>query len=48
MASNKTPTIDGLNKVFYKAFWNELKESLLKSFYQTKTSDFLIHKGKPL
>ena len=29
--NNKTPV------VFYEAFWNELKDSLLKSFYHAKT-----------
>ena len=28
---------DGLSKEFYEAFWNELKDSLLKLFYNAKT-----------
>ena len=38
MPNNKTPPgNDGLSKQFHEAFWNELKDSLLKSFYSTKT-----------
>ena len=35
--NNKTPGNDGLSKEFYEAFWNELKDPLLKSFYHAKT-----------
>ena len=28
---------DGLSKEFYEACWNELKDSLFKSFYHAKT-----------
>ena len=37
MPNNKTPGNDGLSKEFYEAFWNELKDPLLKSFYHAKT-----------
>ena len=37
MPNNKTPGNDGLSKKFYEAFWNELKDPLLKSFYHAKT-----------
>ena len=37
MPNNKTPGNDGLGKEFYEAFWNELKDPLLKSFYHAKT-----------
>ena len=37
MPNNKTAGNDGLSKEFYEAFWNELKDTLLKSFYQAKT-----------
>ena len=36
MPSNKTPVIDGLNKEFWKVFWNELKDILLKLFIMQK------------
>ena len=36
MPNNKTPGNDGLSKKFYEAFWNELKDPLLKSFYHAK------------
>ena len=36
LPNNKTPENDGLSKEFYEAFWNELKEPLLKSFYHVK------------
>ena len=35
--NNETPGNDGLSKEFHEAFWNELKDPLLKSFYHTKT-----------
>ena len=35
--NNKTPGNDGFSKEFYEAFWNELKDLLLKSFYHAKT-----------
>ena len=38
MPNNKTPGNDGLSKEFYEAFWNELKDPLLKSFYHAKTN----------
>ena len=37
MPNNKTPGNDGLSKQFYEAFWKELKDLLLKSFYHAKT-----------
>ena len=37
MPNNKTPGNNGLSKEFYEAFWNELKDPLLKSFYHVKT-----------
>ena len=37
MPNNKTPGNDGLSKEFYEAFWNELKDPLLKSFYHSET-----------
>ena len=33
----KTPGNDGLSNKFYEAFWNKLKDRLLKSFHHTKT-----------
>ena len=36
MPNNKTPGNNGLSKEFYEAYWNELKDSLLKSFYHAK------------
>ena len=36
LPNRKTPGNDSLNKEFYEAFGNELKDSLLKSFYHTK------------
>ena len=36
MPNNKTLGNDGLSKEFYDAFWNELKDLLLKSFYHAK------------
>ena len=35
--NNKTPGNDGLSKKFFEAFWNELKDPLLESFYHAKT-----------
>ena len=35
--NSKIPGNGGLNKEFYEAFWNELKDPLLKSFYYAKT-----------
>ena len=35
--NNKTPVNDGLSKTFYESVWNELKDPILKSFYQAKT-----------
>ena len=37
MPNNKNPGNIGLSKEFYEAFWNELKDPLLKSFYHAKT-----------
>ena len=37
LPNNKTPENDGLSKEFYEAFWNQLKDPLLKSFYHAKT-----------
>ena len=37
MPNRKTPGNDGLSKEFYEVFWKELKDPLLKSFYQAKT-----------
>ena len=37
MTDNKTPRNDGLSQKCYEAFWNELKDPLLKSFYHAKT-----------
>ena len=37
MPNKKTPQNDELSKEFYEAFWNELKDLLLKSFYHAKT-----------
>ena len=37
MPNNKTPGNDGLSKEFYEAFWNELQDLILKSFYHAKT-----------
>ena len=37
MPNNKTLWIHGLSKDFYEAFWNELNNFLLKSFYHAKT-----------
>ena len=37
MPNKKTPGNYGLSKEFYEAFWNELKDLLLKSFYHAKT-----------
>ena len=37
MPNNKTLGNDGLCKEAYEAFWNELKDPLLESFYQVKT-----------
>ena len=37
MPNNKTPGNDGLSKEFYEAFWKELKDPLLKSFYHAKS-----------
>ena len=36
MPNNKTLGNDGLSKEFYDAFWNELKDLFLKSFYHAK------------
>ena len=36
MPNNRTLGNDGLSKEFYDAFWNEVKDLLLKSFYHTK------------
>ena len=36
MPNNKTPGNDGLSKEFYEAYWNGLKDPLLKSFYHSK------------
>ena len=41
MKNNKTPSNDGLTKEFYKAFWEELKNSPTESVnltFQYKTS----------
>ena len=35
--NNKTPGNDGLSKEFYEAFWNKLKNLLLKLFYHPET-----------
>ena len=37
MPNNKTPVNDGLRKELFEAFWNELKDSLLKLIYHAKT-----------
>ena len=37
MPNSKIPGNGGLNKGFYEAFWNELKDPFLKSFYYAKT-----------
>ena len=37
MPNSKIPGNGGLNKEFYEAFSNELKDPLLKSFYHAKT-----------
>ena len=37
MPNNKSPRNDGLSKELYEAFWNKLKDPLLKSFYYSKT-----------
>ena len=37
MPNNKTPGNDGLSKEFYEAFWNKLKNLLLKLFYHPET-----------
>ena len=37
MPNNKTSGNDELSKEFYEAFWNELKDPLLKSFYHANT-----------
>ena len=37
MPNRKTPRNDVSSKEFYKEFWNGLKDTLLKSFYHTKT-----------
>ena len=47
LVNNKTPANDGLKDVFYKAIWNQLKDPLFKIILSVKTSNFLIHKGKP-
>ena len=36
MPNNETPGSDALSKDFYEAFWNELKDPLLKPFYHAK------------
>ena len=36
MQNTKTPGNDGLTKLFYETFWNEIKHSFLKSLTQTK------------
>ena len=47
--NNKTPGNDGLSKEFYEAFWNELKDLLLKSFYHAKTyKEFSTSKRQPV
>ena len=48
MSNNKTAGKDGLRKEFYEAFWNELKNPLLKSFYHAKTyKEFSTSQGNP-
>ena len=37
MPNKKNPWNNRLNKEFYEALWNELKDPLLKSLYHTKT-----------
>ena len=37
MPNSKTRGNDGLSKEFHEAFWKELKDPLLKSFYHAKT-----------
>ena len=47
MANKKTPGNDGLTKDFYEAFWNELKDPFLKSFYHAKVyKEFSTSKGQ--
>ena len=36
MPNNRTLGNDGLSKEFYDAFWNEVKDLLLKSFYHNQ------------
>ena len=44
--SNKTTENYGLSKGFYEIFWSTLKDLLLKSFNQTKTSLTMLNKTK--
>ena len=37
MPNNKTQRNDGLSKKFNEAFWNKLKDPLLKSYYNATT-----------